>query len=1022
MEFLRVGGTTMIKKRGFGDFHKVYRPWAISEIYGQQEAVKFVRNGLKKGTLPHALLFSGTSGCGKTTMARSIGLGLNCEKGPTDNPCFNCRTCHGILNGAHLAYREINAADYTGVDDMRGLRGNFACGPMDGKHQIFVFDECHRLSDNAQEMLLKEVEDTLEHNYFIFCSTDPGKIKDTLKNRLIEVKFGPFSNDEQKRLLQDVCKSERIKNGREVLDTIIKDAGGMPRNALNLLQKAVDQEKIVRAVAGDIVHIAPENPSNVLVIAPHAVQHDDDNTGIIGKRIAEILDAHAVINEKYGKPETLGFDEPDIEMGLVNLNRWDQIEKFPEVAAEFLTPIENSQKSIKKKYKKTIQVHIHGMSDKNLRRVIDLHEKNTGTRRNLNILIGHGQSETVGKSVNRKKLTAKSNLISNVIEKLRKNGIETTLAPITPINGTDGKPKLYCGNDPNGLNQMLCKPKSRTQSIQLEIGYTGLRDTEENARNTADRIARALAGFAEGVDTEKIGSLCINTGISESPEPVVAEGGRAEADQVEAESDADMELVAHAYTILSNIYSGYHEKAMLAAGQYIVDTFYGGDIERARNNDSPLKKSLYSLLDRFNKDKAPGLPSKSWVYNSVKLIVTEHDFRDFHAYGKLGLSQKVLLFPVSNMELKKRLISESVENNYTVARLKERISEETGNNIPTPEDPVKLIKDPANLFNSNYSFWQTERLTALPTKKKKVLITKSHDRIREIASTIAAGYENIDKYEAFAKTLKYADKKEADEKISGTKEWATDNVNNSTGCSNICRYCWARADALRRKQIATRDEWATCRIRVHDVLKKHRKYPGMVMFSSSHDILPENIYPCLITLENLLRAGNRVLIVSKPRIEMIKILCKHLKRYRSNILFRFTIGAMDNEILSFWEPGAPQFDERRQALLYTFDRKFATSVSCEPMLDTENIDALIEDLLPLVTDAIWIGKMNRIRHCVDITDDDMEKAVQRIEAGQADENIKAIYARHKDNPKIKWKDSIKKVVGLKRAERPGMDQ
>ena len=92
------------------------------------------------------------------------------------------------------------------------------------------------------------------------------------------------------------------------------------------------------------------------------------------------------------------------------------------------------------------------------------------------------------------------------------------------------------------------------------------------------------------------------------------------------------------------------------------------------------------------------------------------------------------------------------------------------------------------------------------------------------------------------------------------------------------------------------------------------------------------------------------------------------------------------------------------------------------MLDADHIDELVDGLLPLVTDAIWIGKMNRIRHCVDINDDDVEKEVQRLEVGQAAENIGEIYARHKDNPKIKWKDSIKKVVGLKRAERPGMDQ
>jgi DNA repair photolyase len=408
----------------------------------------------------------------------------------------------------------------------------------------------------------------------------------------------------------------------------------------------------------------------------------------------------------------------------------------------------------------------------------------------------------------------------------------------------------------------------------------------------------------------------------------------------------------------------------------------------------------------------------------VKLVVAEHDFRDFHTYGKLGLSQKVLLFPVRDIEIRKRLINESVENDYTVARLRERIAEETRNIVPAVEDPAKLMKNPDNLFNAEYSFWQLPQLATLPAEKKKILITRSQEKIKEISSVIAAEYENLDKYETFALSLKYSDKLQAESEadISGTKEWATDNVNNSKGCTNICRYCYACADALRRKQIASREEWVSCRVRVHDVLKKHPRYPGRVMFPSTHDILPENIYACIITLENLLKAGNRVLIVSKPRPEIIEILCKHLKRYRPSILFRFTIGAQDNELLSFWETGAPRYEERKLALQYAYDKKFSTSVSVEPMLDADHIDELVDDLLPLVTDAIWIGKMNRIRHCVDITDDTVEKAVQEIEAGQTDENIKAIYARHKDNPKIKWKESIKKVVGLKSPERPGMEK
>ncbi|MGB6970878.1 MAG: radical SAM protein [Desulfobulbales bacterium] len=796
----------------------------------------------------------------------------------------------------------------------------------------------------------------------------------------------------------------------------------MPRNALHLLQKAVEQEKLVRADTGDIIHIAPEKHSNVLVIAPHAVPHDDDNTGLIGSRIAEILDGHAVINEKYQKPETLGHDEPDIEKDLVNLNRWDQINRYQDVQDEFIAPIEESRDSIKKKYKKSVLVHIHGISDENLRCVNRELAKNTGINNELHLLIGCGQSDATDRSAHKSKLTAKSGMILKFITVLGKEGISAAIAPIRAVKGADGIPKLYCGNDLNGLNQKLSKPKSRVQSIQLEIGYTGLRDTDVNALATADRIAKALSGFAEGIDTEKVESLSVNATNPEPGNDAVEEADKVLRDKIEPESSPDMKLVDYAYVRLAGIYSGHYEKAMLDAGQYIVDTFYSGDIERARNNDSPLKESLHSLLERISRDKAEGLPSKSWVYNSVKLVVAEHDFMDFHTYGKLGLSQKILLFPVRDNEIKKRLINEVVANDYTVACLRERIAEETGNNSLAAEDPLKLIKNPGNLFNSKYSFWQPPHLATLPAEKKEALITRSKDRIREILSVIAAEYENLDKYEAFAMTLKHSGKGNIEEDISGTREWAPDTENNSTGCSNKCLYCFACADALSRKQIASREEWATCRVRVHDVLKRHHRHSGTVMFPSTHDILSENIYACLITLENLLRAGNQVLIVSKPRPEIIEILCKHLKRYKSSILFRFTIGALDNELLSFWEPGAPRYEERKQALQYAYDKKFSTSVSVEPMLDADHIDELVDDLLPLVTDAIWIGKMNRIRHCVDITDDTVETAVQEIEAGQTDENIKAIYARHKDNPKIKWKESIKKVLGLKSPERPGMDK
>jgi DNA repair photolyase len=211
-------------------------------------------------------------------------------------------------------------------------------------------------------------------------------------------------------------------------------------------------------------------------------------------------------------------------------------------------------------------------------------------------------------------------------------------------------------------------------------------------------------------------------------------------------------------------------------------------------------------------------------------------------------------------------------------------------------------------------------------------------------------------------------------------------------------------------------------IRDKDVFKRQIKYNGNILFPSSHDIAPENLHAATIVLENLLKVGNRVMIVSKPRLVCIEQLCKYFRNYKDQILFRFTIGALDNAILKFWEPGAPEYEERKECLALAYEKKFDTSVSAEPMLDFKNIDQLVDDLMPFITDALWVGKMNKIRNRVNIDDEEMKAAVTAIEEGQTDEIIIDVYARYKDNPKVKWKDSIKKIVGLERAKKPGLDK
>jgi len=219
-------------------------------------------------------------------------------------------------------------------------------------------------------------------------------------------------------------------------------------------------------------------------------------------------------------------------------------------------------------------------------------------------------------------------------------------------------------------------------------------------------------------------------------------------------------------------------------------------------------------------------------------------------------------------------------------------------------------------------------------------------------------------------------------------------------------------------------DWPLEQVRMHDVEKKRKKLSGGVMFPTTHDITPNNLDACMVVLGKLLEAGNEVLIVSKPHLDCIKRICDEFEQYqdlyeidddghrRYKMVFRFSIGACDPKILSFWEPGAPSYSERKAALQYSYENGFQTSVSAEPMLDAFRIDDLTIDLLPYVTESFWIGKMSKIEYFGKNADSNLKREIVRIEHGQTDTVIMAIYDRYKDNPLIKWKDSIEEVVGI----------
>jgi DNA repair photolyase len=195
------------------------------------------------------------------------------------------------------------------------------------------------------------------------------------------------------------------------------------------------------------------------------------------------------------------------------------------------------------------------------------------------------------------------------------------------------------------------------------------------------------------------------------------------------------------------------------------------------------------------------------------------------------------------------------------------------------------------------------------------------------------------------------------------------------------------------------------------------------MFPSTHDITPENFGYAVHTISLLLETGHPLLLVTKPHPFVIQEIDRLFSDKKDKILFRFTIGSKDKETLKFWEPNAPTFQERLMALQFAYFAGYITSVSCEPALDT-NTAELIDEVLPYTTDAIWVGLPNRLKSILKLNGaDDPETMVHAnaLMKAQSDEWVMELYNQYRENPKVKWKDSIKMIVGLARPTKAGLD-
>lgn len=215
------------------ELYKQYRPNTFDELYGQPETVKILKKMVEEDKVPRAMLFSGPSGSGKTTVARILRNELDCR---------------------HEDFHEVNAANCRGIDDIREINSQMRYHPF-GKCKVWLIDECHALTKDAQTAFLKMLEDTPKTVYFMLATTDPVKLLPTIRTRCTDIKLALLSAKDMRSLLDYVIGKENATLDSDVVDQIIEVAEGSARKALVMLEKVLqldeEDEQLACIQAGD---------------------------------------------------------------------------------------------------------------------------------------------------------------------------------------------------------------------------------------------------------------------------------------------------------------------------------------------------------------------------------------------------------------------------------------------------------------------------------------------------------------------------------------------------------------------------------------------------------------------------------------------------------------------------------------------------------------------------------------------------------------------------------------------------
>ena len=226
------------------------RPEVFEDIIGQKHIVRILQNQIRTGTVSQAYLFSGTHGTGKTSTARILAKAVNCMVGEPGTPgadlgegrtipCGHCANCEAIREGRFVDCIELDAASNNGVDDLRAIIEMVKYPPTVGRYKVYIIDEVHMLSQAAENAFLKTLEEPPEHAIFILATTDPQKVRSTIRSRCMQLNFKRVTESELAAGMERICAKRGIEVTRDALVTIASRADGSVRDALSILEQCI---------------------------------------------------------------------------------------------------------------------------------------------------------------------------------------------------------------------------------------------------------------------------------------------------------------------------------------------------------------------------------------------------------------------------------------------------------------------------------------------------------------------------------------------------------------------------------------------------------------------------------------------------------------------------------------------------------------------------------------------------------------------------------------------------------------